>query len=183
MIYQRREQHRTRFTTWPYTISLRIFRTDQPLIQDDRLVGAEALLRWKHPIRGSVPPNDFIPLAEDTGLILPVGKWVLRQAFAQAAAWYRCSSTQHLCVAINLSARQIKHPDFIDHVLEEVQTSGVNPRLVEFELTETVLVENIEDTATKMTALQNHGFRFSLDDFGTGYSSLSCLHKLPPNKS
>lgn len=136
MIYQRREQHRTRFTTWPYTISLRIFRTDQPLIQDDRLVGAEALLRWKHPIRGSVSPNDFIPLAEDTGLILPVGKWVLRQAFAQAAAWYRCSSTQHLCVAINLSARQIKHPDFIDHVLEEVQTSGVNPRLVEFELTE-----------------------------------------------
>jgi len=141
--------------------------------------GAEVLLRWLHPKRGMVSPVEFIPFAEDTGLILPLGHWVLQTACAQLAVWARRPEMAHLVVAVNVSSRQLKHPHFVDEVLGILAQTGANPHRLKLELTESLLVDDVEDAITKMTALKAKGVGFSLDDFGTGYSSLSYLKRLP----
>lgn len=146
---------------------------------DKRTTGAEVLLRWPHPTRGMVPPNDFIPLAEDTSLILPLGNWVLETACHQLTAWSKNPTTEHLTLAVNVSARQFRQQDFVSYVLGLIQCTGANPRRLKLELTESMLVKDVEDTIGKMTALKAQGIGFSLDDFGTGYSSLSYLKRLP----
>jgi len=151
----------------------------QPQIDRNRLVGAEALVRWNHPWRGILPPGDFIPLAEETGLILPLGRWVLESACAQIAAWAASRQTAQLSIAVNISARQFRQPDFVEQVLSALDRTGANPYNLKLELTESMLVENIQEVIDKMTELKLHGLRFSLDDFGTGYSSLAYLKRLP----
>jgi predicted signal transduction protein with EAL and GGDEF domain len=141
--------------------------------------GAEALLRWKHPVRGMISPAEFIPVAEETGLILPLGDWVLKTACAQLVAWAADARLAHLSLAVNVSARQFRQQDFTDRVLALIKGMGVDARRLKLELTESLLVNDVEDTIAKMTLLKTHGVGFSLDDFGTGYSSLSYLKRLP----
>lgn len=142
-------------------------------------LGAEALLRWEHPERGFVSPAEFIPVAEETGLILPLGQWVLETACRQLAVWATQPPMAHLTVAVNVSARQFHQPDFVSQVLLALEHSGANAQNLKLELTEGLLVSNIDDVVGKMTALKFAGVGFSLDDFGTGYSSLSYLKRLP----
>ena len=144
-----------------------------------RIIGAEALLRWQHPRHGMVSPSGFIPLAEDTGLILPLGHWVLETACAQLVAWAGRPATAQLSLAVNVSAHQFRLPEFVDQVLAVLDHSGANPLRLKLELTESLLLDDVEDTIVKMTALKRRGVSFSLDDFGTGYSSLSYLKRLP----
>ncbi|MEI7429982.1 MAG: EAL domain-containing protein [Betaproteobacteria bacterium] len=146
---------------------------------DDRLIGAEVLLRWQHPVRKMVSPAEFIPLAEDSGMILPIGHWVLQTACAQLALWANQPGMSHLTLAVNVSARQFKQPDFIQEVLSILEHFGANPKRLKLELTENMLVDDVEDMIVKMSALRAKGVSFSLDDFGTGYSSLSYLKRLP----
>jgi len=154
----------------------------QPLIDRNRLVGAEALIRWNHPWRNLLGPGDFIPLAEETGLILPLGKWVLEAACAQIAAWAGRRQTARLSISVNISARQFRQPDFVQQVLTTLERAGASPNNLWLELTESMLVENIEEVVEKMRELKTHGLRFALDDFGTGYSSLAYLKRLPLNQ-
>lgn len=142
-------------------------------------LGVEALIRWQHPTRGMVSPIDFIPLAEDTGLIIPIGKWVIETACEQLKAWQKKPKTSQLTIAINVSALQFEQPDFVSHILKTVQQTGVHAHLLKLEITESLLAENINDIILKMTDLKKIGVQFSLDDFGTGYSSLQYLKKLP----
>lgn len=142
-------------------------------------LGAEALIRWLHPERGMVSPAQFIPLAEETGLILPIGLWVLETACAQIKAWQQGAPTRDLVLAINVSARQFHQADFVAQVQGAVQRHAVNPRLLKLELTESLLLDNIEETIATMNVLSDFGVQLSLDDFGTGYSSLQYLKKLP----
>jgi len=144
-----------------------------------RLTGVEALLRWQHPQRGMVSPAEFIPLAEASGLILPIGQWVLEAACAQLAAWAQQSALAHLTMAVNVSARQFKHEAFVDSVLATLARTQANPKRLKLELTESMLVEDVEAIIGKMGLLKAHGVMFSLDDFGTGYSSLAYLKRLP----
>ena len=142
-------------------------------------IGAEALIRWVHPERGLVSPYDFISLAEETGLILPIGQWVLNTACAQLKAWERNSLTQQLTISINVSAKQCRQADFVAQVKAAAKHYDIDPALLKLELTESILLENIEDIITTMHALKEVGIHFSLDDFGTGYSSLQYLKQLP----
>ncbi len=144
-----------------------------------RIYGAEALLRWNHPVRGMVSPAHFIPLAEETGLILPLGAWVMKQACQQLVDWATQADFSHLSIAVNVSARQFKEKDFAQTVLDLLEETGADPSRLKLELTESMLVANLEDIITKMTRLRESGLQFSLDDFGTGYSSLSYLKMLP----
>jgi diguanylate cyclase (GGDEF)-like protein/PAS domain S-box-containing protein len=143
------------------------------------VTGAEALVRWQHPLRGLVGPVEFIGLAEDTGLILPLGHWVLETACAQLALWSTRVQMAHLTLAVNVSARQIAQPLFVEQVLDVVDHFGVPPGRLKLELTESLLMENADSIIDKMTALKARGIGFSLDDFGTGFSSLSYLKRLP----
>ncbi len=154
----------------------------QPQVDRDTVIGAEALLRWKHPQRGILLPGTFISLAEDTRLILPLGDWVLETACRQLAAWADNKETAHLLIAVNISARQLRQPDFVERVLATLARTAANPKNLELELTESMLVENIDEVVAKMTELRSHGIKLSLDDFGTGYSSLSYLRRLPLNR-
>jgi diguanylate cyclase (GGDEF)-like protein/PAS domain S-box-containing protein len=151
----------------------------QPQVERGRLMGAEALVRWKHPAQGIVMPDEFIPLAEETGLILPMGDWVLEAACAQIASWAGRKETAHLEVSVNISALQFRQPGFVETVLTALDRAGANPKILKLELTESILVENLEEVIAKMTELKAHGLSFSLDDFGTGYSSLAYLKRLP----
>lgn len=144
-----------------------------------QLTGAEALVRWQHPQRGMVSPLEFIPFAEETGLILPLGRWVLETACHQLAAWATQPDLAHLTVAVNVSARQFHHPEFVDQVLAVLKETGANPQRLKLELTESLLVANVAEVIEKMHALKAKGVGFSLDDFGTGYSSLAYLKRLP----
>ena len=144
-----------------------------------RLTGAEVLVRWQHPDRGVVPPTDFISLAEETGLILPLGHWVLETACAQLAVWADQPEMAHLTVAVNVSANQFHQSDFVSQVLAVLEQTGANPQRLKLELTESLLVDDLEDIIAKMMSLKAKGVGFSLDDFGTGYSSLSYLKRLP----
>ena len=143
------------------------------------VTGAEALVRWQHPLHGLVGPAAFIGLAEDTGLILPLGHWVLETACAQLALWSTRAPMAHLTLAVNVSARQIAQPLFVALVLDVVDHFGVPPGRLKLELTESLLMENADAIIDKMMALKARGIGFSLDDFGTGYSSLSYLKRLP----
>lgn len=152
----------------------------QPQVDaDGRVTGAEALARWVHPERGLISPAQFIPVAEATGLILPLGDAILEAACEQVAAWAGQPETEHLDVAVNISARQFHHPDFVTRVLAIIERTGADPGKLWLELTESLLLADVEDTITKMTRLKAEGIRFSLDDFGTGYSSLAYLKRLP----
>jgi diguanylate cyclase (GGDEF)-like protein/PAS domain S-box-containing protein len=144
-----------------------------------RVTGCEALARWEHPRRGRVGPDAFIGLAEETGLIVALGLGVLEIACAQLARWGRDPATAHLTVAVNVSARQFHHPDFVASVLAIVAQTGANPERLKLELTESLLLNDVDAVIEKMDAICAHGVRFSLDDFGTGYSSLYCLKRLP----
>ncbi len=144
-----------------------------------RITGAEVLLRWNHPNRGLVGPNDFIALTEETGLIVPLGMWVLESACKQLAEWSQARHTAHLSIAVNISVLQFRQPDFVDQVRAALAASGANPKRLKLELTESLLLEDVEEIIGKMQALKRQGVGFSLDDFGTGYSSLSYLKRLP----
>ncbi|AJG19434.1 diguanylate cyclase/phosphodiesterase (GGDEF & EAL domains) with PAS/PAC sensor(s) [Cupriavidus basilensis] len=146
---------------------------------NDRLTGAEALVRWQHPERGVVSPAEFVPLAEETGLILALGKKVLETACIQLVRWSSQPEMAHLTIAVNVSVHQFRAPNFVAEVLKVIEQTGANPTRLKLELTESVLVENVQDIAEKMRALKNKGVVFSLDDFGTGYSSLLYLKRLP----
>lgn len=149
------------------------------VVADGRVTGAEALVRWMHPARGLVSPAQFIPLAEETGLIRPLGHWVLQTACNQLAVWARRRETQHLTMAVNVSAHQFNQPDFVEHVMAILDETGACPRRLKLELTESLLVANVNQVVEKMVALKGQGIGFSLDDFGTGYSSLAYLKRLP----
>ncbi len=152
----------------------------QPQVDSSgRLVGVEALIRWQHPRRGPVSPAEFIPLAEETGLIVPLGHWVLETACQQLAAWAKRPETSHLTVAVNVSARQFSLPDIGERILALLDSSGAPADGLKLELTESMLLDNAETVIEKMVFLSGRGVRFSLDDFGTGYSSLSDLKRLP----
>ncbi len=152
----------------------------QPQIdENNRVLGAEALLRWEHPLRGLVSPAEFIPLAEETGLIVPIGRWVLETACTQLREWQYNPATSDLVLAVNVSARQFRLPDFVDQIEEVLQSTGANPARLKLELTESVVLDDVADTIEKMKALKVLGVGFSMDDFGTGYSSLSYLRRLP----
>ena len=141
-------------------------------------IGAEALIRWLHPKRG-MPPHDFIALAEQTGLILSIGQWVLETTCAQLKAWEQDESTCKLTLSVNVSAKQFHQADFVTQVQSAVQRHAINPTKLKLELTESMLIDNVERVITVMSTLNALGIRFSLDDFGTGYSSLQYLKRLP----
>ena len=142
-------------------------------------LGAEALIRWVHPERGLISPFHFIPLAEETGQIIPIGQWVLETACAQIKKWEQNKITQDLTLSINVSAKQFHQTNFVDQVKDVLLSSGINPMKLKLELTESMLLQNIEETIIKMNILKDAGISFSLDDFGTGYSSLQYLKRLP----
>ncbi len=144
-----------------------------------KTMGVEALVRWRHPIHGLMSPLFFIPLAEETGLILQLGQWVLETACAQLRSWADRAETASWSMAVNVSALQLAQEDFVDSVAQALRRSGANPYQLKLELTESMLVQDVEDVITKMRALKAMGVGFSLDDFGTGYSSLSILKRLP----
>lgn len=151
-------------------------------IQVDHLgspLGAEALIRWQHPERGLISPFQFIQLAEETGLILPIGKWVLEAACAQLKVWEQSTHSSALTISINVSAKQFRQEGFVNQVQNAVNRYAINPKLLKLELTESILLESIEATIKIMNDLKMTGIRFSLDDFGTGYSSLQYLKRLP----
>lgn len=142
-------------------------------------IGAEALIRWVHPEQGIVSPATFIPLAEETGMIVPIGHWVIEAACAQIQAWQQHSATRHLILAVNISAKQFRQEGFIDEVKKLMASYAINPKLLKLELTESLMLEDIDKTVVTMNALKAIGVQFSLDDFGTGYSSLQYLKRLP----
>ena len=147
--------------------------------QDGQVIGVEALLRWQDPRRGLVPPAEFIPLAEETGLIMPLGLWVLETACQQLVLWADRAELAHLSVAVNVSALQFRQSDFAEQVLAVLARTGARADRLKLELTESLLVSNVDDVVAKMKVLKASGVGFSLDDFGTGYSSLSYLKRLP----
>jgi diguanylate cyclase (GGDEF)-like protein/PAS domain S-box-containing protein len=151
----------------------------QPQLDRGLLIGAEALIRWKHPTRGIVTPQDFVPLAEETGLIFPMGSWVLETACMQIAAWAGRKEGAHLSIAVNVSGREFRQPKFVDHVLGALERTGANPYNLKIELSESMFGENVEEVIARMNKLKAYGVRFSLEDFGTGYSSMAYLKRLP----
>ncbi len=139
----------------------------QPVVNEAaRVLGFEALARWKHPLRGMIMPDNFIPLAEQTGLIVPSGQWVLGAACEQLAAWARQLHTAQLTLAVNVSVRQFRQADFVSEVLSLIKCSGADPRLLRLEITESLLVDDMGDAIQKVNELRAVGLRFSLDDFG-----------------
>ncbi|MCL1860915.1 MAG: EAL domain-containing protein [Proteobacteria bacterium] len=146
---------------------------------DNHLIGAEVLLRWKHPKRGLIAPGNFIPLAEETGKIISIGMWVLKQACLQLKTWESSPQMKNLTLAVNVSAKQFRIPDFVDQVQGILLETKANPSNLKLELTESTILENVEDAILKMNQLKQYGISFSMDDFGTGYSSLQYLKLLP----
>jgi diguanylate cyclase (GGDEF)-like protein/PAS domain S-box-containing protein len=154
----------------------------QPIVNldDFRLCGFEALVRWRHPERGLISPLDFIPLAEDTGQIIPIGHWVLVQACRQMHRWQRRYGMEHpLFVSVNLSGRQFAQSDLIEQIKNTIAETRLNPRGLKLEITESVVMENIETATQMLQQMRDLGVQLSIDDFGTGYSSLSYLHRFP----
>ncbi|MGZ5050879.1 MAG: bifunctional diguanylate cyclase/phosphodiesterase [Methylobacter sp.] len=152
----------------------------QPQVYHNRqIISAEVLLRWQHPKHGWISPGNFIPLAEETGLILPIGQWVLNTACEQIKRWMQNEHTQYLQLAVNVSARQFHQSDFVDQVCRALDHNAIPPESLKLELTESLVLDDIDDTILKMNALREIGVCFSMDDFGTGYSSLAYLTQLP----
>jgi diguanylate cyclase (GGDEF)-like protein/PAS domain S-box-containing protein len=149
-------------------------------LESGRICCLEALVRWRHPTRGEVSPGEFIPLAEETGMILAIGRWVLREACRQVKAWQeRWPTPPPLTIAVNLSARQLQHPGIVDEVSAALAAAGLDPQSLVLEITETAIMEQLDAAITILTELRRLGVRLALDDFGTGYSSLSYLQRLP----
>jgi EAL domain-containing protein (putative c-di-GMP-specific phosphodiesterase class I) len=144
-----------------------------------RVTGAEALIRWQHPTRGLVSPTEFIAQAEVNGVIQPMGRWVLEGACAQLVVWAAQAATAQLTLSVNISAVQFRSPDFVEHILRTIEATGANPKRLKLEVTESLLLNNVDEVIGKMVALKSRGVGFSLDDFGTGYSSLAYLKLLP----
>jgi EAL domain-containing protein (putative c-di-GMP-specific phosphodiesterase class I) len=154
----------------------------QPMVsmRSGEITGVEALVRWQHPERGLVPPNDFIPIAESTGLIKPIGLWVLRTSCEQAMAWHRTQdSAAPLKLSVNVSARQLAQPDLAEQVATILEKTGMPAERLTLEMTESVLIDNHDGTLNTLTGLRDLGVKLAIDDFGTGYSSLSYLHRFP----
>jgi EAL domain-containing protein (putative c-di-GMP-specific phosphodiesterase class I) len=154
----------------------------QPIValRTGRIAGVEALLRWQHPERGWIAPDDFVHTAEETGLILQIGRRVMTQACGQLAEWQRdIPQAAGLGLSVNLSVRQFSQSDLVDQVHAALEQSGIAPELLKIEVTESVVVDNLEGAAATLSRLRALGARVYLDDFGTGYSSLSSLHRLP----
>jgi diguanylate cyclase (GGDEF)-like protein len=147
-------------------------------LKDMSPTGVEALIRWKHPTRGTIQPNDFIPLLEETGMIVEIGKWVLMEACRQAANW-RAAGQPMIGMSVNASARQLDTDEFVTNVQEALLSSGLEPSALTIEITETTLMRNVEETAQRLAAVKELGVRIAIDDFGTGYSSLSHLQRFP----
>jgi diguanylate cyclase (GGDEF)-like protein len=147
-------------------------------LQTERIFGVEALLRWEHPVNGLVSPAEFIPLAEETGLIIPIGDWVLRSACEQNKAW-QDQGLSPMTMSVNVSARQFSQHDWCARVAEALRVTGLDPRYLELEITESVIMLDLEGAVTTMRALEDMGVQMSIDDFGTGYSSLSALKHFP----
>jgi EAL domain-containing protein (putative c-di-GMP-specific phosphodiesterase class I) len=149
-------------------------------LADGAILGFEALLRWKHSTRGLISPGEFIPIAEETGLIVPIGTWVLNQACRQAREWQRTHPTDPiLLMSVNLSMNQIAEPDFIEHVKRALNDTGLDPQGLKLEITESVVVDNVERVVETLNHLHELGIEVSIDDFGTGYSSFAYLQDLP----
>ncbi|HSE30110.1 MAG TPA: bifunctional diguanylate cyclase/phosphodiesterase [Pyrinomonadaceae bacterium] len=156
----------------------------QPIValETRRLAGFEALVRWNHPRRGIVSPSDFVPIAEETGLIVPIGQWVLEEACRQVREWQLASPIHHsLSLSVNLSGRQVAQPDLIEQIKAALEESELNPHHLKLEITESVVMDNAEAAAQTFKQLRALGVQLSIDDFGTGYSSLSYLHHFPLN--
>ncbi len=154
----------------------------QPIVDlpNRQTVSLEALLRWIHPVRGIIPPMEFIPLAEQSGLIVPIGRWVLRTACTQLQEWHTSvPDFRHLTVSVNLSARQLRDPELVNDVKVIVEETGLDPGSLTLEVTESMLIDNVTDSVAKLHALRAMGIRIALDDFGTGYSSLSYIQQMP----
>ena len=154
----------------------------QPIVSlnSEKIVGFEALIRWNHPTRGNIPPDDFIPVAEETGLILPIGNWVLREACSQMQQWReKYSLANSLIVNVNLSARQLEQKDLVKQIARILKETKLDPACLKLEITESVIMKNAEETITTVRKLREMGVLLSIDDFGTGYSSLSYLHRFP----
>jgi len=147
-------------------------------LQSGALIGIEALIRWRHPVRGTILPEQFVPIAEECGLITPIGDWVLREACGQIKAWMG-AGLEAVPVAVNISAVQLRHKDFLESVRDILTETGLEPRWLELELTESVLMQDTESTGRTLQALKTMGVRLAVDDFGTGYSSLSYLTQFP----
>jgi diguanylate cyclase (GGDEF)-like protein len=149
-------------------------------LETGHIAGFEALIRWQHPERGLIPPGDFIPIAEESGLIVPIGQWVLENACLQARAWSESFPTaSHLVISVNLSGRQFQQANIVDEIARVLHESRIDPGRVKLEITESVVVEDAETTVSRLQALKQLGVRLAIDDFGTGYSSLSYLRRLP----
>ncbi len=163
-----------------------LFLVYQPMIDwEGNIIGAEVLLRWQHEKIGLIPPGDFIPIAEDTGLIFDISQWVLNTACSQLRVWMdedQVLSDQLLCISINLSPKEFNQNSFEEKVLKIVRKFDIPPNRIEFEITERLIISNLDNTIEKMLKMKQHGFRFSVDDFGTGYSSLAYLKELPINR-
>lgn len=157
------------------------FLNYQPIVDLGRggLWGVEALIRWQHPERGLVPPDEFIPLAEETGLIVPIGQWVLEEALRQAAVWDQTPSFTAFAVTVNISRRQLGSPELVDTVARAIRETGVNPAGIVLEITETALADDIDSALLTLSELKKLGVRLAIDDFGTGYSSLQYLRQVP----
>lgn len=177
-------ESRVQLETWMRKALNDQYRLYYQIQVDDKgkATGAETLIRWHHPEQGVIAPADFIPLAEKTDLILSIGQWVLESACTQLKTWEHDPNTQHLILAVNVSSKQFRQPDFVASVLTVLEKTGANPDKLKLELTESMLVDNIEDIIAKMKILRNKGVKFSLDDFGTGFSSLAYLKRLPLNQ-
>jgi EAL domain-containing protein (putative c-di-GMP-specific phosphodiesterase class I) len=148
-------------------------------LESGALAGAEAFLRWIHPVRGPIPPGTFVPLAEEAGLMLPIGRWVLARACRDAQAWRKLRRGRGLRVSVNLSSRQIPEESLFEDVEEAVRVSGLEPGALVLELTEPMLVQHPDSALKLLRKLKTLGVRIAIDDFGTGYSSLSHLQRLP----
>ncbi len=157
-----------------------LFLHYQPIldVRTGAISGLEALLRWDHPQLGLVPPARFIPIAEDTGLIIPLGEWVLRTACTELVRLHRAGHS-HLRMAVNLSGRQLHHAGLVESITNIIRETGIEPSLLELELTESSIMEDAERTVTTLRVLQQMGISLAIDDFGTGYSSLSYLKRFP----
>jgi EAL domain-containing protein (putative c-di-GMP-specific phosphodiesterase class I) len=157
---------------------LRLEYQAQINLKSQSICGVEALLRWDNPDLGSVPPGQFIPVAEETGLIVPIGRWVLMTACEQAMAWQR-QGLPHVCMAVNLSARQFASNEILEHIAEVLDQTGLQPELLELEITEGMVMQDPERAVKRLTAIKQMGVRLAIDDFGTGYSSLGQIKNFP----
>ncbi len=155
-----------------------VYYQPQVDLGSESIVGVEALLRWQHPVRGLVLPGEFIPVAEDTGLILPLGEWVLRTACAQSKAWQQAGFPP-LRVTLNLSSRQFQQRDLTETVAEVLRHTGLAPHYLQLEITESAAIENVDITIKMLRNLKEMGVQIAIDDFGTGHSALSYLKRLP----